>query len=301
MGSSHGSQAQQTQAQSQSAPWAPTQPQLESIISSLAGINPSVTPTQTNAINQIQSNSTSLPNFGPQLSQLTGGLLSNIPNLNGQVGQAYSSLTNTLSPYTDPNFLNPTSNPTLQSALQYIQQQTTDNVNSQFAGAGRDLSPANSKALGYGVASAEAPLLVNQFNQNAQLQQGAANSLFQAANTANNTYLNNAGWGTSNASNIPALSNMGPLASLAASNLGYSLPLSQLGGIEGLTLPIAGLGGQTNSSGTSNTQSSYTQSPLQDITQIAGLFGGQFSPASGMTNAAQGILKGLPTLFTPAS
>lgn len=295
MGSSSGSQQQQTQAQSQSAPWQPTQPQLQSILSSLSQVNPSVTPTETSAINQIQNNAQGLPNYGGTATGLVNNLTSNLPNFNQAAQGNLQSLQSTLAPYTNSNFLNPTTNPQIQNALQYVQQQAQNSVNSQFAGGGRSMSPANSQALGYGVASAEAPLLLNQYNQNAQLQQNAANSLYNAGNTTNSSILGNATTGLNTAGAIPGLTNMPALSSLAASNLGYSLPLSQLGGIEGLTLPIAGLGGQTSSSGQSNTNTQYNPSTLSLLSSLFG--GGNNSSFNGILGAAQGGANALAGIF----
>ena len=57
-----------------------------------------------------------------------------------------------------------------------------NSVNGQFAGAGRDLSGLNQQYLGRGITAAEAPILLNQYNQNVAQRQQAASGLLGAGN-----------------------------------------------------------------------------------------------------------------------
>lgn len=249
---------QQTQNQStQSSPWAPTQPLLGNLIGQLAGVNPSVTPQQNNAVNNLQTNANAIPNFAPSVGGVASGLLGNIPNLNQNAQTNFQNLSNTLNPYFAANYTDPTQNPATAGALSAITNQVGNAVNGQFAASGRNGSPANTTALAYGITNAEAPYLLNESNTLAGLQQNAAGTLFNAGNTTNNSILGNAISGTSLAGTTPGLATAGPTAALQAANSAYSLPLSNLGGLEGLTLPIAQLGQQTQGQGqsTSNTQS----------------------------------------------
>lgn len=291
--SSQNTQQQQTQSQNtQTNPWAPTEGLLGSIIGQLGGFNPSVTANQSGAANNLQSAANGIPNMGPAVTNLSGGLLSNIPNLNANAQQNFGNLSSSLSPLTNPNNLNPMNTPGLSTALAFMNNQIGNQVNGEFAGAGRDLSPANSGSLAYNLAGAEAPLVMGQYNQNVNNLENAANSIFSAGSTTNNNILGNAAAGTAAAGAIPGLSVAGPLASLEAANTGYNLPLSNLSGNEGLILPIAGLGGQSSGTGTSN-GTSTTQSTASPFASLLGMFNGQYSPFSNMTNAAGGILGGL--------
>ncbi len=115
---------------------------------------------------------------------------------------------------------------------------------------------------------------MNQYNANAGQQQSAAGMNMNIANQANTGLLGNAGAGLQSAGQIPSLTNMAPLSQLQAASMAYNLPLSQLGGVENMTLPIAGLGGQVASQGYNTSQ--YNPSLLSQIGQGIGIAGGLF-------------------------
>ncbi len=280
MGGSSGSQQQQSS--SQSSPWAPAQPELKNILGSVGGINTGVTPYQQNALNTIQGNATGLPNFGPQVGGLSGQLLGGLPNLNQNLSNSAQTSQQALSPYLQSNYLNPMSNPYTGQAMNTLNQDITNQIQGQFAGAGQGFGPAEAQALARGLGQGESGVLFNQYNQNVGAQQGAAGQNMNIAGQANQGLLGNAQAGVGNLGNIANATNLGPLAQLQAASMAYNLPLAQLGGVEGLTLPIAGLGGQTQ--GQSNTQSQYNPSPWSMALGGAGLFGG------GANSAASGIL-----------
>lgn len=267
-----GSSGQTSQSySSQSAPWAPTQPLLQGIINQLQGVNTGVTPQQTQALNQIQSNAQGLPNFGPTATGLASNLTSNLPNFNSMQQGNLQQLQSTLSPYTNSNYLNPSTNPYQSQVLNTINQDVQNQVGSMWAGAGLTPNGGEAQAMARGLSQGLAAPLFNQYNQNVAAQQGAAGQLYNAGNATAQNILGNANTGLQTAGQIPGLTNMSPLSSLAASGLGYSLPLSQLGGVEGMTLPIAGLGGQQ--SGTSMSNTSYNPSPLTMGQQGVGILG----------------------------
>lgn len=291
--STSSTQNQQQQNQSaQSQPWSPTLGVLGNLIGSLSGQNTSVTPGQTSAVNNLQSAANGIPNFGPSVGGVAGGLLSGIPNLNQNAQTNFQNLSSTLSPYFASGYTDPTKNPATASALNAISQQVGNQVNGQFAAAGRNGSPANTTALAYGISNAEAPYLLNESNQLAGLQQGAAGTLFNAGNTTNNSILSNALSGIGAAGTVPGLSTAGPLAALQAANTGYGLPFSNLGALEGLTLPIAGLGQQTQGQGQSSSNTQYNPSLLGTVGGL--LSGGQNSAASGGLSGLMALLNFLP-------
>ncbi len=275
MGGSSGSQQQQTS--SQTSPWAPAQPELKNILGSVGGINTSVSPYQQNALSQIQSNAGGLPNYGPSLSNLVGSQLNGVPNQNNMISGAYDKTSGALNPFLNPNYLNPMSNPYTGSAMNTLNQDITNQIQGQFAGAGQGFGPAEAQALARGLGQGESGVLFNQFNNNAGQIQTAANQYMSNAGQANQGFLNNTQAGVGNLGNIANATNLGPLAQLQAASMAYNLPLAQLGGVEGLTLPIAGLGGQTQ--GQSNTQSQYNPSLLSQIQQGVAIGGGIFGMA----------------------
>src|SRR5260370_39579755 len=75
------------------------------------------------------------------------------------------------------------STPGFSQALGALGSTITNQINDQFAAAGRDLSPGNSQALAYGLATGEAPTIASQYNANVGNQFNAANTLYNAGNT----------------------------------------------------------------------------------------------------------------------
>ncbi len=267
-----GQSSQTTQTQSQSSPWKPTQPLLKDIIGQLQGVNTAVTPMQTSALNQIQQNSQGLPNLSPQVAGLSNQLLGGIPNLNQNLAGSAQQSQNALSPYLQSNYLNPNTNPFQSQVLNTINQDVQNQVGSLWAGAGLTPNGGEAQAMARGLSQGLATPLFNQYNQNVQQQQNAAGMNMNIAGQANTGLLGNANAGIQNLPNIANAANLGPLASLQASNMAYNLPLSQLGGVENMTLPIAGLGGQT--SGTASGQ--YNPSMMSMLGQGVGILGGLF-------------------------
>jgi len=278
---------QQQQSQSQSAPWQPTQQSLQSIIASLQGYNTTPSKLQTGAVNSLVKGAGGLPNFGGTATNAVNTLTGAIP---GMLQNNQNTVNNALAPQLSANFTNPFTNPATQKMLDTINQQITNQVNGEFAGAGRDLSGANTKTLGMGLGMGEATPLFNEYNSLLSAQNNAASTIgnlgLGTAGAEGNSI--NAGLGAAGAQ--PGLA-LGPaLAQLQAAMTKKNLPLSNLSGVENMLLPIAGLGGQTSgtASGQSNTQTNL--SPFAMGLGAAGLFGGSNSAASNIGGGIQGIL-----------
>lgn len=252
-------QTQAQQIQSQSSPWAPTQPILNGILSGVQGQLPNyaTTPAEGQALNQLQTNAAGVPNFAPQASDITGQFLGGDPT--GLIKSGLTNYTNELSPIATGN-LDPTKTPGIQNLLATIRNDVSNSVNSQFAGAGRDLSGDNTQALARGISQGEAAPLLGQYNQNVQDVIQAGQGILNANNNASSAITGNQTQGFNLASNLPALAMQGPAGLLSALQQSKMLPLQNLGMFENLTVPIAGLGGQV--SGTSNSQGTSTPSPL---------------------------------------
>lgn len=284
------SKSTQNTVQSQGSntdPWSPTIAPLQNII---AGINPQIanaTPNaiETGALGQLANVAQNTPNYVPQATNLANSLL-NGGGANGNIGtinSAYSALQGQLNPIASAP-LDPTQTPGIANLLSTIRSDVSNQINGQFAGAGRDLSGLNQQALARGISQGEAVPLLNQYNQNVQNAQGAANSLFDAGNTTANNTQNLAQTGYGNIANglqsgyVSNAAAAQPLNQLQAAATARNLPISNLAGVLGLTLPIAGLGGSSQSHGTSNTQGTQTMSPVQ---AFSSLFGGQGGGAVG--------------------
>ena len=92
-----------------------------------------------------------------------------------------STLQSQLTPYANGSMIG--NNPALQAQLDQIASDTTNQVNSQFAAAGRDGSGMNQQTLARGIAQGEAPVIAGQYNQDVANQLSAANALYGAQNS----------------------------------------------------------------------------------------------------------------------
>jgi hypothetical protein len=282
-------QQQQTQQQSQTSPWAPTQGTLQDIINGVQGQAGNYQPSaaETSALNTMQQNYASAPNLAPQATSLANDLSTGGPDRTGILSGAYSNVASTLNPFLNASYLDPTQTPGIAAALDTVRNDVANQVNGQFAGAGRDLSGMNQQALARGISQAEAPLLLNQYNQNVAAQQGAANALMSGAGSTasglsalDQQQFANRAQGLGVGTSIPQLANSNATGILNAASMARSLPLQNLSALEALINPIAALGGQ--STGTSNTTSSSTMSPVQQFAMIAQGLGGLFTGAGNL-------------------
>lgn len=261
MGSNSGQQT--TQQQTQTQPWAPAVPALSSILGNIQGLQgqSGINPTEAAAIQQLQSNTSQIPNFGPTVANTAQSYLTGDPF--NTLNPAYNNYGNSIAGITNPNNLNPYNTPGFANALNTLNQDITQQVNGQFAAAGRSGSGYNDQTLARGLAQGEGSLLQNQYNTNVSNLQNAAQNYFNAGLGLNTAQGQNTALGGNLAGTIPGLATQGPQAQLQAGQAPFNLLTGNQGILAGLTVPIAGLGGQ--SQGTSNTQATQTPSLLSDI------------------------------------
>lgn len=267
-----------TQQQSTTQPWAQAQPLLGGILSQLEGQlpNTSMTGAQGSAINTIENNAALANQFAPQINGVTssllagGGALSQAPAIQNAFNN-YQAQTNPLASNTN---YNPYNTPGFSDALNTATSDITNNINGQFAAAGRDMSGANTQALSRGLAQGLAPIIQSQYQNNVANQQGAAGNLYNAGNTTsgllsglNQQGLSNQLAGVGNVSSGLDASNAGSNATLQAEAQRLGIPLGNLGLISQLGVPIAGLGSQSTGSGT-------TQNQMSGVQQFMGIASG---------------------------
>lgn len=265
--------SQQTQTQqSQSSPWAPAQPLLTNILSGISGqlSNSSPTSVENQALQSLTQNAQGLPNFAPQATNLANNFIGGDPS--GLLSPALKQYQNTLNPIANAS-LDPMQTPGIQSLLDTIRSDVSNSVNGQFAGAGRDMSGLNQQALARGIAQGEAQPLLNQYNQNVSNVTGAANGLLGASNNTASAMAGNQAQGLNFASAVPSFATAQPSAVLAAQQAARALPLQNLGMLENLTVPIAGLGGQSNGTATASVSANPFQTALGGILGVGGLLG----------------------------
>lgn len=277
-----GGESKQSQTQSSTTnPWEPAQGALKGILGQLNGLIPNsgLSSTANGAIDQLQQSANQGNPFAGQINDFTSNLL-NGGGANAQSGALQGGLDQykqQMAKYADPNYSS-LNDPKLQAALAQIQSDVGSSVNSQFAAAGRDMSGANQMAYGRGVSAAQAPLILNQFNQDRALQQGAAGSLYGAQNTTsgllsglNQQGLTNRQQGMANSNDALAAKNYGATQTLNLEQLKQSLPAQQLGLLAQIGIPIAGLGGQSSGTSTGTKQDSGMQQFAQFGQGVGGL------------------------------
>lgn len=262
------SKTQQTQ-NSTTNPWEPAVPALNGILGQLNTQlgNTGVTANENNALNTLTSNAQQASQFAPQITGFAQNLL-NGGGANGQAGNVqggYDTFKGQMEQFADPNYSS-MNNPALRAALQQVQDDVGSSVNGQFAAAGRDLSGANQMAYGRGVSAAQAPLILNQFNQDRATQQGAANALYTGQNTTsgilsgmNQQGLSNQAQGITAAGAATDAQNAGANATLAAEAARRGIPVQALGLLAQIGIPIAGLGGQSTGKSEGTNQMSGAQ------------------------------------------
>lgn len=265
-----GGTSKQTQTTSSTTnPWDPAQPALKGILGQLDPLiaNSGLSPTASGAIDQLQNSANQGNPYAGQIDQFTQSLLSG-GGANAQSGALQGGLNQykqQMTQYADPNYSS-LNDPNLKAALAQIQSDVGNSVNGQFAAAGRDFSGANQQAYGRGVSAAQAPLILNQFNQDRSLQQNAAQSLYGAQNTTsgllsgmNQQGLTNQQQGVTNSADALAAKNYGATQTLNLEQLKQQLPAQTLGLLAQIGVPIAGLGGQSSGTSTGTNQMSGAQ------------------------------------------
>lgn len=271
---------QTSQAQQTTAPWAAAQPAIQGILDKLNPLvqNSGLSGTAEQAITQLQQNAQLGNPFSGQINAFTSNLL-NGGGANAQAGNitgALDAYKAQLTPYANGSMIG--NNPALKAQLDQIMSDVGNSVNSQFAAAGRDLSGANQQAYGRGVAAGVAPVLANQYNQDVANQINAAGALYGAGNTTagllsslNQQGLANQQQGVANAPLAIEASNYTPQQMLELEQLKKSLPAETLGLLAQIGIPIAQLGGTTNSTGSA--QTTNKMSGAQQFATIAGGIG----------------------------
>jgi hypothetical protein len=264
-----GGQSSSTQTQqSQTTPWQAAQPMLQGILGQLGPLvqNSGLNPAESGAINQLSQNAAQGNPYASQIGAFAGNLLggggatAQAPGLQGGL----SALQSQLSPYASGSMVG--NNPALQAQLNQIASDTTNQVNSQFAAAGRDGSGMNQQTLARGIAQGEAPVIAAQYNQDVANQLGAANSLYGAQNTTSGLLagltqqgLANQLQGVTSSQDALNAQNYTPQQQLALAQLTQSIPAQNLALLAQIGVPIAGLGQQTSGTTTGTQQMAGAQ------------------------------------------
>lgn len=280
-----------TQSQSStSAPGEMTAPTVQGIIGQLNPLiaNSGMTQAETDAIAKLTANGQAGSPYaaaqGANATELLAG--GGATGQNGALTDNLNTLKGTMTPYTDPAY-STVNSPEVARAMQAAHAAVGNSVNGQFAAAGRSGSGSNVQNLAQGFEAVDAPLILNQANQDTATRMAAANTLYGAGNTTsgaitgnNQTALGNKLAGNGAAATALDANNYGAKAVLAAQELGKSIPASDLGMLAQIGIPLAGLNTTTNSNGTSD--QSVSPSALQIATGIGGMLGKTATGGSGI-------------------
>lgn len=271
--SSQGFTSGTTSASGATSPWTPTQGLLGGILGQLSAALGNTAPTAAEdaALASLAQNANAIGAFAPAASDVARTLLAGGgADRSGMAASAYDAYTAALTPFARGDYVNPASNPALQGYLDTIRSDVANEINAQFAGAGRDLSGANSQALARGIAQAEAPVLIDAYNRALADQRSAIDALYGAGertagllSSLDQTRLANQQAGLSAAQTAASFAREPATLALAAEAARRGIPLSALAQIAGMTTPIAGLGrsfANTGSSAGSTAGSSATTS-----------------------------------------
>jgi len=276
-----GGSTQQVQNQtSTTTPWAPAQGVLGSILGQLGGVNAGLTGNEQGALDAWLKNAQAGNPYAGGIGNVATTLLGGGPDRTGMVNDAYSKYMAATDPYARGDYLDPGKNPALQKYLDVARNDATNSVNSQFAAAGRDLSGANTQALGRGIGQAEAPILMDAYNRaNADRlaaitgQYGAGNTTSGILSGLDQTKLGNMQAGIGAAGSALDASNWGTMQTLAAEAARRGIPLQTLAQMSGIALPIGQAFGTHGGTTTTQTNVPWWQQALGYGALGAGMFG----------------------------
>lgn len=261
------SSSNQTQSSSL-APYSPASSTITGLLGSAGNLATSagtLNGGQSAALGTITANANATPSNVGAINTGVTGLLNGggANNNNGAISKNLTTAQNGILG-TTASGANIGANSALQPQLSTIANDVTNQVDGQFAAAGRDGSPGNSQALARGIAQGEAPVIANQYNTDTANALGAAGTLYNAGNTtygmlnanqnqANTNFTN----GIGAAANGVTAENAAPSAALTAASAQFGIPASQLQTLLGTVSPVA------QAFGTQNGTASGTQTMSQ--------------------------------------
>lgn len=277
-------QNQQQQTVQSTAPWAPAAGTISGLLSNIGGISPNLTGTETGALNQLSALGAAGNPYAGGVQNVADSLLAGGgPDRTGLVNDAYGQYQKELNPYLQASFLDPRYTPGFSDALNAVNSDITNQINGQFAAAGRDMSGMNTQALARGLSQGEGALIANQYSQNAGRQLETANSLYGAGGSTarllsdlDQTKVANQQAGIGAAQQATQAQQYGPLLELQAEAQHRGIPLQTLAAQMDIALPAGQAFGTTvgNQSGTGVTSVPAAQQIIGGLIGGAGLLGG---------------------------
>lgn len=275
-------QSSTSNTKSTTDPYAPTIQPLQNLVGQISSNTGSAAanPTEQSALSGLMANAQSGNPYAGQIGSLATNLLNGGTDRTGIAQDAYNQYQSSMQPYANMD-TNPYTNPAFANLVSTLTADTTNQIKSQYAGAG--YSPVGtgdySQTLGRGISQGVAPTFLNAYNDLSNQKLGAINGLYNAGNTTtgvlsglDQTKLGNQQAGVGAATNALNARDSAYNQQLAVSGLQRNLPYQNIGSAESLLLPIAQLGGSTTGTGT--TTGSNTMSGAQQFATIGQGVGG---------------------------
>ena len=152
--SRHRSKGRNRRRSKATTPWAATSGLLGNLLNQIGGLSPNLTDAESGALGQLSANASAGNPWASQIGGVANTLLAGGgPDRTPMINDAYDQYRAALTPFARGDYVNPASDPALQSYLDVLKNDVSSQVNGMFAGAGRDLSGMNQQALARGIAT----------------------------------------------------------------------------------------------------------------------------------------------------
>jgi hypothetical protein len=289
-------QTQNTNATTKTNPWDPAIPTLNKVIGQTDALvgNTGINATESGAFDALTANANAGNPYAANIGGLASDLLGN-GERTGMVRDAYGGLKDSLAPYTNLD-TNPYTNEAFTKATGYMSDDIMNRIKSQYAGAG--YSPTGvgdfGKTVGEGIARGVAPAWLQAHNDMEARKLGAIEGTYNAGGQTAGllTDLASRGIDVGNAANMAKSQPYSDL--LAIEGQRRNLPVQNVGAVENLIIPMAQLGGTSNTQsrtvGETETKTPIGQQILGGVMAGAGLLSGM--PGLGMAGGAGSMFGG---------
>lgn len=255
-----------TNSNSQSDPWEPAIPQLDSFLKDITGTKQVIGPTgdQLDAYEALKRKAAQGSPYAGQIDTLTNDLFGATSHA-GQVGETYDDLVKRLAPTADGARLDPSTNPYIAEMMRTTGDDISNRIKQMFAGAGRDITgnAAGQAAMGRGISAGITPILAQFFDQELARQADAAKTLYTAGTGAagqqqdmDQAALATRAGGIDAATAALTARDMPENTILNLDQQLKQMPFEDLSLYASLLLPVAGLGGQQQGNSTSKSKGS---------------------------------------------
>lgn len=251
-------------------PWGPAIPQAGTALASIAPqwSNTGLSGTETTALDQLHKMALGGNEFAPAIGQVATDLLKGGTDRTGMVSTNLDDYRTALQPFATGS-TNPWENADFTRMVGNVSDDAMNKVKAQYEAAGYNPSAASfGRSVGEGVSKAVTPLAYQASNDLTNRKLGAINSLYGAGNTTagllsmmDQAALGNRQAGVDVAGSAKRAQDAPWMRLLELENQKFNTPVSRIASLEQLLLPIAQLGGTSQTDSVS--QASKTASPVE--------------------------------------